>query len=139
MHSLSKIRLAKALLKKLKSFRGKWVIQAMTLRLRTLLLKQKPRPKVEQDLHASRRLADVFLILKAMIRKRCPYFYELKPVMGDCPSAAPLAYMERGGVILVEVAWAIIPIWMRIEVAVIRTLTCMLHHLTTRAPLQILV
>ncbi|PLW13883.1 hypothetical protein PCANC_19964 [Puccinia coronata f. sp. avenae] len=33
---------------------------------------------------------------EAMIRKQCPYYYELEPVMGDLPSAAPQHASEQG-------------------------------------------
>ncbi|PLW32764.1 hypothetical protein PCANC_17360 [Puccinia coronata f. sp. avenae] len=33
---------------------------------------------------------------EGLIRKRCPHFYKLEPVMGNRPSEAPMACMEQG-------------------------------------------
>ncbi|PLW37515.1 hypothetical protein PCASD_10269 [Puccinia coronata f. sp. avenae] len=39
---------------------------------------------------------------EVLIRKQCLYFYKLEPVMGDGPSAAPMAWMEQGNDDLVD-------------------------------------
>jgi len=45
---------------------------------------------------------DCYSFLTAYIKKICPYFFDLEPVMSDCPNAHPLVQHKLGNVNDVE-------------------------------------